>query len=93
MSTLEKTISILNDMPEKQIEIVYSYVSFLKKQSEKEKGQNQQMIFQIHLSELYLTMEKLQKTIKTKGLLKNMELMIDTNVLLDIMLKRGNQVL
>lgn len=41
MSTLEKTISILNDMPEKQIEIVYSYVSFLKKQSEKEKGQNQ----------------------------------------------------
>lgn len=37
MSTLEKTISILNDMPEKQIEIVYSYVSFLKKQSEKEK--------------------------------------------------------
>lgn len=38
MSTLEKTISILNDMPEKQIEIVYSYVSFLKKQSEKEKS-------------------------------------------------------
>lgn len=37
MSTLEKTISMLNDMPEKQIEIVYSYVAFLKKQSEKER--------------------------------------------------------
>lgn len=37
MSTLEKTISMLNDMPEKQIEIVYSYVSFLKTQSEKER--------------------------------------------------------
>lgn len=37
MSTLEKTISMLNDLPEKQIEIVYSYVAFLKTQSEKEK--------------------------------------------------------
>ena len=37
MSTLEKTISMLNDMQEKQIEIVYSYVSFLKTQSEKER--------------------------------------------------------
>ena len=37
MSTLEKTISILNDMPEKQIEIVYSYVAFLKTQYEKER--------------------------------------------------------
>ena len=39
MSTLEKTISLLNDMPEKQLEIVYSYVTFLKKQSEKEEKQ------------------------------------------------------
>lgn len=38
MSTLEKTISMLNDLPEKQIEIVYSYVTFLKTQSEKEKS-------------------------------------------------------
>lgn len=38
MSTLEKTISMLNDLPEKQIEIVYSYVAFLKTQSEKEKS-------------------------------------------------------
>ena len=37
MSTLEKTISMLNDMPEKQIEIVHSYESFLKTQSEKER--------------------------------------------------------
>lgn len=37
MSTLEKTISMLNDIPEKQLEIVYSYVAFLKTQSEKEK--------------------------------------------------------
>ena len=37
MSTLEKTISMLNDMPEKQIEIVYSYVAFLKTQYEKER--------------------------------------------------------
>lgn len=38
MSTLEKTICMLNDLPEKQIEIVYSYVAFLKTQSEKEKS-------------------------------------------------------
>jgi pyrroline-5-carboxylate reductase len=32
MSTLEKTIDILNVLPEKQIEIVYSYVQFIHSQ-------------------------------------------------------------
>ena len=29
MSTLEKTISLLNALPEKQIEMIYSFVQFL----------------------------------------------------------------
>ena len=29
MSTLEKTINLLNELPEKQIEIIYSYVKFV----------------------------------------------------------------
>jgi hypothetical protein len=32
MSTLEKTIDILSVLPEKQIEIVYSYVQFIHSQ-------------------------------------------------------------
>jgi CRISPR/Cas system-associated endonuclease Cas3-HD len=32
MSTLEKTIDILNALPENQIEIVYSYVQFIHSQ-------------------------------------------------------------
>ncbi len=37
MSTLEKTINLLNDLPEKQVEIVYSYVQFISSQHQKEK--------------------------------------------------------
>lgn len=38
MSTLEKTIDMLNDLPESQIEIIYSYVQFVyAQQSRKEK--------------------------------------------------------
>lgn len=29
MSTLEKTISLLSELPESQVEVVYSYVQFL----------------------------------------------------------------
>jgi hypothetical protein len=32
MSTLEKTINILNVLPENQIEIVYNYVQFIQSQ-------------------------------------------------------------
>lgn len=32
MSTLEKTIDILNTLPENQIEIIYNYVQFLNSQ-------------------------------------------------------------
>lgn len=33
MSTLEKTIGLLNDMSEKQVEIIYMYAKFLKSQN------------------------------------------------------------
>ncbi len=36
MSTLEKTINLLNELPEKQVEIVYSYVQFISSQHQKE---------------------------------------------------------
>lgn len=29
MSTLEKTITLLNELPEEKIEVIYSYVKFL----------------------------------------------------------------
>lgn len=32
MSTLEKTIDLLNDLPEKQIEMIYNFVQFLNSQ-------------------------------------------------------------
>lgn len=32
MSTLEKTINLLNELPEKQLEIIYSYVQFVSSQ-------------------------------------------------------------
>lgn len=42
MSTLEKTISLLNEMPEKQIEIVYRYAQLLAaQQSETERKEEQ----------------------------------------------------
>lgn len=36
MSTLEKTINLLNDLPENQIETIYSFVQFLSSQQTKE---------------------------------------------------------
>lgn len=35
-STLEKTINLLNDLPENQIETIYSFVQFLSSQQTKE---------------------------------------------------------
>ena len=32
MSTLEKTINLLNELPERQLEIIYSYVQFVSSQ-------------------------------------------------------------
>ena len=32
MSTLEKTINLLNELPEKQLEIIYSYAQFVSSQ-------------------------------------------------------------
>lgn len=32
MSTLEKTIRLLNELPERQLEIIYSYVQFVSTQ-------------------------------------------------------------
>lgn len=37
MSTLEKTINLLNDLPENEIEIIYSYVRFISSQREERK--------------------------------------------------------
>lgn len=37
MSTLEKTINLLNVLPENQIEMIYSFVRFLSSQQEAEK--------------------------------------------------------
>lgn len=34
MSTLEKTIHLLNELPEKEIEIIYNYVQFISAQRE-----------------------------------------------------------
>lgn len=37
MSTLEKTINLLNTMPEYQLENIYSYARFLRSQSKSQK--------------------------------------------------------
>lgn len=37
MSTLEKTINLLNAMPESQLENIYSYARFLRSQSKSQK--------------------------------------------------------
>lgn len=37
MSTLEKTINLLNDLPENEVEIIYSYVRFISSQHEERK--------------------------------------------------------
>lgn len=36
MSTLEKTINLLNALPERQIEVIYSFVQFLSSQQKAE---------------------------------------------------------
>ena len=38
MSTLEKTINLLNGLPERQIEIIYSYVQFVSSQQSDRKS-------------------------------------------------------
>jgi CRISPR/Cas system-associated endonuclease Cas3-HD len=38
MSTLEKTIVLLNKLPEKQLEIIYSYVQYVSSQQTENKG-------------------------------------------------------
>lgn len=40
MSTLEKTIDMLNDLPESQIEIIYSYVQFVYAQQSRQEKKN-----------------------------------------------------
>ena len=37
MSTLEKNINLLNDLPENEVEIIYSYVKFVSSQREERK--------------------------------------------------------
>ena len=40
MSTLEKTINLLNELPERQLEIIYSYVQFVSLQHSNRKSIN-----------------------------------------------------
>ena len=40
MSTLEKTINLLNGLPERQIEIIYSYAQFVSSQQSDRKSIN-----------------------------------------------------
>lgn len=44
MSTLEKTIDLLNMMPEDQIENIYSYVRFLHSQNNRAKERREESI-------------------------------------------------
>ena len=50
MSTLEKTINILNTLPEKQIEMIYSYVQFIYTQQEESKRKKVQTSSEIFKS-------------------------------------------
>lgn len=38
MSTLEKTINLLNELPERQLEIIYSYAQFISSQQSEQKS-------------------------------------------------------
>ena len=38
MSTLEKTINLLNELPERQLEIIYSYAQFVSSQQSNHKS-------------------------------------------------------
>lgn len=44
MSTLEKTIDILNTLPESQIEIIYSYAQFLNSQQMNPEQKNEETV-------------------------------------------------
>lgn len=44
MSTLEKTINLLNVLPEKQIEMIYSFVQFLSSQQTVENPANMESL-------------------------------------------------
>ncbi len=91
MSTLEKTINLLNDLPENEVEIIYSYVRFISSQhEERKKPRNRLRIFLIILLVFYRIQGKLPNNITMKGLQKNMTLLIDTNILLDMVFKRPN---
>lgn len=47
MSTLEKTIYLLNRLPEKQVEIIYSFVQFLDAKQRVEESVNEEPIDEI----------------------------------------------
>lgn len=47
MSTLEKTINLLNTMPEYQLENIYSYARFLRSQSKNQKEMPDETIEQV----------------------------------------------
>lgn len=44
MSTLEKTIDLLNGLPENQIETIYSFVQFLSSQQTKEMPESEKTL-------------------------------------------------
>ena len=44
MSTLEKTIRLLNELPERQLEIIYSYVQFVSTQQLDNQGSENEEI-------------------------------------------------
>lgn len=78
MSTLEKTINLLNDLPENEVEIIYSYVRFISSQHEERKKATEPIedIFNNIVGVLPDT-GKLPNNITMKGLQKNMTLLID----------------
>ena len=41
MSTLEKTINLLNELPERQLEIIYSYAQFISSQQSEHKSMDE----------------------------------------------------
>lgn len=63
MSTLEKTINLLNNLPERQIEIIYSYVQFISSQQEKRKNDDEENINDI-LNNIVGVLEDTGKTLE-----------------------------
>ena len=88
MSTLEKTINLLNTMPEYQLENIYSYARFLHSQSKSQKEMPDESIDQI-LDSLVGVISDDGKTLEEyRGEGNVMDLLIDTNIILDMVLKR-----